>query len=190
MAGVAEFVAVEHVAHGGFRLFQGHRHDHALAGGQAVGLDYDGRALLAHIGEGFVHIGEVAVGGGGDVLAGQKVLGEGLGAFQLGSGLAGAEALQAAALEVVHQAVHQRRLGADDGQRHAFALGQVGQAGLIVDVQGHVFQLGVAGGAGVARRHQHFLHLFRLRHFPGQGVLAATAADDQDFHGLDSLMLA
>ena len=64
----------------------------------------------------------------------------------------------------------------------------VGQAGLIVDVQGHVFQLGVAGGAGVARRHQHFLHLFRLRHFPGQGVLAATAADDQDFHGVDSLM--
>jgi hypothetical protein len=36
----------------------GHRHHHALAGGQAVGLDHDGRALGIDIGMGGGGIGE------------------------------------------------------------------------------------------------------------------------------------
>ena len=42
---LAEGVAAEHVGDRGLGFGQGHRHDHALAGGEAVGLDHDRRAL-------------------------------------------------------------------------------------------------------------------------------------------------
>ena len=58
-AGRAE-AAVEHHGDGGFRLRQRLRDHHALAGGKAVGLDHDRRALLAHIGQ--------RVGGGVEAL--------------------------------------------------------------------------------------------------------------------------
>ena len=43
-AGVAHAVADQHRVDRGVRLVDGGRHDHALAGGQAVGLDDDRRA--------------------------------------------------------------------------------------------------------------------------------------------------
>jgi hypothetical protein len=46
----AQRVGAQHVVDGGMRLGQRHRHHHALAGGQAVGLDDDGRALGVDIG--------------------------------------------------------------------------------------------------------------------------------------------
>ncbi len=82
--GIAEGIAGEHVAHGVFGFGQGHGDDHALAGGQAVGLDHDRRTLLTQIGQRRLHLGEVLVIGGGNRMTGQEVLGERLGAFQLG----------------------------------------------------------------------------------------------------------
>src|SRR5690606_20915582 len=49
-------------------------------------------------------------------------------------------------------------------------------------VDGHVFTLGFGSGAGVARGNEDLLDALVLRHFPGQGVLAAAAADDQYVH--------
>ena len=43
---------LEHHVDGGFGLGERLRNDHALAGGKAVGLDHDRRALRAHIGLG------------------------------------------------------------------------------------------------------------------------------------------
>ena len=45
-AGVAEGIAAEHVVQRLLGFGQRHRDDHALAGGQAVGLDHDRRAAL------------------------------------------------------------------------------------------------------------------------------------------------
>jgi hypothetical protein len=44
--GFTEGVAGQHVTHGGFGFFQRHGDDHALAGGQAIGLDHDRRAFF------------------------------------------------------------------------------------------------------------------------------------------------
>jgi hypothetical protein len=50
-AGGAEFVAREHVAHGGLGLGEGLGDDHALARGEAVGLDDDGNGRGPQVGE-------------------------------------------------------------------------------------------------------------------------------------------
>ncbi|MNC69463.1 hypothetical protein D3C75_1201540 [compost metagenome] len=50
------------------------------------------------------------------------------------------------------------------------------------NVDGNVFALGFNGGAGVARCNEDFLDAWVLGDFPGQGVLTAAAADDQNFH--------
>ena len=64
------------------------RDRHALAGGQAVGLDDDRRAAPADEGLGLGGIAEAAVGGGRDAVFGAEILGEALGAFERGGGRA------------------------------------------------------------------------------------------------------
>ena len=182
-AGVAEGIAGEHVAHGGFGFVQVHGDDHALARGQAIGLDDDGRALLAQVGQGRLDLGEVAIGGGGDPVAGEEVLGEGLRAFQLGGAGGRAEDIQAALAEQVVHACHQRRLGADDGQLDVLR-GEVGQLLQGQHVDGDVLALGFGGGAGVARGDEDLRHARVLGDFPGQGMFTTAAADDEYVHGV------
>ncbi|MNI33698.1 hypothetical protein D3C73_876580 [compost metagenome] len=76
--------AVEAVVDCGKCFFDRHCHGDTLAGGKSVCLDHDRRALLGHIGLGFFTIGEAAVGSGRDIVAGADILGETLGAFELG----------------------------------------------------------------------------------------------------------
>jgi len=54
----------------------------------------------------------------------QELLGEGLGAFELRRLAARTEALEAARLERIHHAHHERPFGADDGEVDAFVLRQ------------------------------------------------------------------
>ncbi len=48
----------QHEFDGLMRLVQRHRHHHALACSQAIGLDHDGRAFFVHIGMGCHRVGE------------------------------------------------------------------------------------------------------------------------------------
>ncbi|MNZ68661.1 hypothetical protein D3C78_869310 [compost metagenome] len=180
-ARIAEGVAGQHVTHGGFGFFQGHGDDHALARGQAVGLDHDRRAFFLQVGQRRLDFGEVLVVGGRDLVTRQEVLGEGLGAFQLGRALGRAEAVQAAAAEQVDHADDQRCFRADDGQVDVL-LREVSQLLQGAHIDGDVLALGFNGGAGVARGNEDFLDAWVLGDFPGQGVLTAAAADDQNFH--------
>lgn len=170
--GFTESVAGEHVAHRVLGFLQGHGDDHALAGGQAVGLDHDRRAFFTQVGQGRLDLGEVLVVGGGDLVAGQEILGEGFRAFQLRRALGRAEAVQATAAEQVDHADDQRCLRADDGQVDVL-FGEVGQLLQGGDVDGDVLALGFNCGAGVARGDEDFLDAWVLGDFPGQGVLAA-----------------
>ena len=179
----AEGVARQHVTHRVFGFGQGHRHDHALAGGQAIGLDHDRRALLADVGQRGVHLGVHRIERGGDVVAGQEILGVGLAAFQLRSGGGRPEDAQAGGAEAVYHASHQRYFRADHGQCHAFSLGQRQQTVDIGDFHRDVAALVFAGGAGVAGCHDHFGDTGGLGQLPCQGVLAAARADDEDLHG-------
>ena len=133
------------------------------------------------VGQGRLDFGEVLVVGSGDLLAGEEVLGEGLGTFQLGGSCAGAEDVQAARAKQINHAGNQRCFRTDVGQLHVL-LGEVSQLldGQYVD--GDVLALGFNGGASVARCDENLLHTRILSHFPGQGVFTATAANDQNIH--------
>jgi hypothetical protein len=182
-AGGAEGVAAEHVGDGGFGLGQAHRHDHALAGGQAVGLDHDRCALLPHVLQRFLDVGVHGVVRGGDAVAGEEVLGEGLAAFQLRGGSGGAEDAVALRAERVDHAGDQRAFGADHGHRDALAIDEIEQAMNVAGIDRDIAALGLGRGAGVARGDQYFGDAHGLRQLPGQGVFAAAGTDDENFHG-------
>ena len=76
VAGFTECVAGEHVAYRLLGAVQVRRDDHAFSGGETVGLDHDGYASVLHVGECRVDLGEGAILGGRDVMAGEKVLRE------------------------------------------------------------------------------------------------------------------
>ncbi len=90
--GVAKGIARQHVAHGFFCLLQRLGHNHAFTSRQTVGFHYDGRALFAEVGQSGFQLREIGIGRRGNCVAGEKILGESLGAFQLRGAFAGAEA--------------------------------------------------------------------------------------------------
>ncbi len=66
-AGLAHAAAEDHLERG-LGLFQRHGDDHALAGGEPIGLDHDRRALRAHIIFCGGDIGEALIGRGRDII--------------------------------------------------------------------------------------------------------------------------
>src|SRR5690606_12647122 len=128
--------------------------DHALARRQAVGLDDDGGTLLAQVGQGRLDFGEVGVGGGGNGVAGEEILGEGLGAFQLGGAGGGAVTLEAALAEQIDHPSHQRSLRTDNGQGDIGG-SKVGQLVQLQHVDGHVLALGLGGRTGITGGNKH-----------------------------------
>ena len=90
-----------------------HRHHDALAGGKAIGLDHDRRALRADIGLRRLRVGEMLVGRGRNVVGAAQRLGEALGAFQLPRRLGRPERLEAGGVEIVDDAGRDRRIRAD-----------------------------------------------------------------------------
>ncbi|MNK95871.1 hypothetical protein D3C87_1161300 [compost metagenome] len=179
-AGIAELVVGQHHVDGVVRFFQRHRHDHTLAGGQAIGLDHDRGALGVDVGVRGGRIGKRLVGSRGDVVAMHERLGEVLGGLQLRGSLGRPEDAQATGAEHVDDAGGQRGLGADHGERHPFALHEGGEH--LGIGQRHVLQALVERRAAVARRHVHHLHLGGLGHFPRQRVLTSARTDNQYFH--------
>ena len=111
------------VNRGGSRLARFGDRD-AFAGSQAVGLDDDRNRLPVEIGERGSLVLEAAVGGGRDAELGAEVLGEALGAFELGRGLGRAERLDAGSGQIVGEAGHQRRLRPDHDEVRCRARGR------------------------------------------------------------------
>ncbi len=177
--GVAKGVASQHVTYGVFGFCQAHGDDHALARGQAVGLDDNRRAFFTQIGQGRLDLGEVLIVGGRDLVTRQEVLGKRLGAFKLRSTGGRTEAVQATAAEQVDDACNQRYFGADDGQRNVL-FSEIRQLLQCQNVDGHVFAFGLDRRARIARCDKHLLHAWVLGDFPCQGVFTTAAANDQN----------
>ncbi len=76
-------VTVEHVGDSGFRFGQGHRNGDAFASSQAISFNNDGRALVAHVGQCRVAVGEMRVASGWGVGRVADFFGKGLGCFKL-----------------------------------------------------------------------------------------------------------
>ena len=148
----------KHVVQGQFGIGQRHCDDDALARREAVGLDHDRRAMLAHVSERGAEFGEHGVACGGNVVASEKILRECLGAFQLRRDSARAEAAQARRAEAVDHSDRERRFRADHGQRDIFIDRQREQAIDIGDCDLRIAHAGFARGAGVAGRDDDFAH--------------------------------
>ena len=159
------------------RFGQRHGDDDALAGGEAVGLDDDRRTLAVDVGVRRGDVRKGLVGGGRDLVPHHEALGEILRALELRGFLGRAENLQAARAENVHDAGGERRFRADDGEVHAFLLGEIGERLRVGEV--HVLQLVLARRAGVAGGDKDFLQAGRIGQAPGQSVFAAAGADDE-----------
>ena len=157
--------------------------DHALAGGEAVGLEHGqvvGAENLKPLVRGLRGLEEFAVGvphAGGL----HDLLGEPLGRLDLRGVAGGTEGEDAAFAQRVDEAGGEGCFGSDDDEVDATLLGGVAEAVDVGVVDREV--LAEFRGSGVARRGEQGLAGRRLRQFPGQRVLASTAADDQDSHG-------
>ena len=116
-------------------------------------------------------------------MAGEKILGKGLGALQLCCFGAGPETGQAALGEKVDNAFHQRGLGPNNGQSHAIGLAKIGEGGKVTDRDCDVFQTGLSRSAGIAGGNVDGFNRARLSRFPGQGVFTSPATDNQYIHG-------
>ena len=181
-AGLAEGVPGQHVAHRRLGLFPSHRHDDPLARGQPVGLDDNGRPFGFEVGERRVQVREGRVLGGGDALAGEKVLGEALRALELGRRPAGPEAAKPRGFKGVHDPRDEGRLGTHDGEVDAVVAGEGDQPLDVGRRQGQVLHSGLPRGAGVSRCDENPLHQGGAGCLPCQGVLPAAAADDENLH--------
>ena len=168
---------------GVFGLAQRHRHDHALAGGEPVGLDHDRRALLAHVGRASFRIGESAIGARSEYRFAAEVLGEALGAFELCRRLARAERLDAGGREIVDDAGRERRLRADHDEIDRVGLQNSITAGMVGDVERDAF--GLAGDAGIARRAPQLGQQRGSGDLPRESVFAAAGTEQEDVHEME-----
>src|SRR5690606_10859627 len=180
--GLAHAAVGEHQVDGGMRLADIGGNHHALAGGEAVGLDDDRGAAALDVRMGRGGVGEGLVGGRRDAMALHEGLGEILGGFELRRRARRTEDLESARTEDVDDSLGQRRLGADDGEADLLALGERGEGQRVGNRD--VARPGFARGAAVARRDDDLLDPGRARQAPGQRVFAPARADHEDLHAV------
>jgi hypothetical protein len=182
VARAAEAPGTEHVLHRRLRGREILGEDDALARGEPVGLDHDGRADPAQIGERGLGLGEDAVGRRRDAMVREEVLGEGLRALEL-CGVSGrSETAQTGRLEGIDDARNQRCLRADDGQVDRLLGRKTHQCRNVVRRDRQILHLGLVRGSAVAGRNVNAFGQRRLCGLPGEGMLAPAIADDQDLH--------
>ena len=153
----------------------------ALAQGQAVRLD-DHRplALRADVREGLGGVVEGLVSGGGDAVLFHQILGKHLGRLDAGGRLIGAEGRDAHRRQGVHHAQGQ---GVVLGDHHIIELFLFGKGHHGLHVGGlDVLAPGVEADAAVAGRAPDLGAGRALFQGPDDGVFAAAAAYDQNFH--------
>ena len=152
----------------------------ALAGGQPIGLDHDGRMEEL---DGLFQLrctGADRVVGGGDVVSLHELLGESLARFQHGRGLGGTKDAQSALLQRIHNAKREGQLGADNGQVGLLGVGQAHHG--IAVLQVHWNAARDLGNAAITRRANDLSDSCAALYCPGQCVFAASGTQDQDFH--------
>ncbi len=173
--------AAEHVGERFLGISEGFGDHHALAGREPIGLEHKGRGKAGEGGAGLLKAGGAHVAGGRDARTLAQVLGEALGAFQLGGGLRGAEHRHARGPQRIRQPVHQRRFGADHHEVDDVALAEGDDPCVIAhierDARGFLGDAGISGGGvelGQTRG---------LRQRPCQRMFAAPRPQKQDIHG-------
>ena len=179
-ARIAQALVAEHHGDRSLGLLDARRDHHAFAGREAVGLDHDRRAVRIDVALGLRAVGKRLVARGGNLVPRHELLGEILGGLELRRRPGGAENLQPARAELVDDARRQRRLGTHDRQVDVLLYGEVGDRAEVGERD--VLKPRLDGGAGIAGGDEDFLHPRALRELPGQRMLAASAANDEELH--------
>ena len=117
----------------------------------------------------------------------QELLGERLRALEPGCRAARPEAGEAGSRKGIDDARDERSLGTDDRHIDMLTACQLHQGREVLGGDGYIAHPGLRRSAGVAWRHQHFTHARSGGAFPGERMLTAAAADDQNFHGKATL---
>src|SRR5204863_2812633 len=170
----------EHAARRFGRLGAGRAHDHALPGGEARRFDDERFGVPGDVAERRGEVGEGAAGRGGDARGRQHFFGEGLGGFDARGGGAGTEHGDAGRAQRVGETGGERRFRADDD---AFDVVLVRRGDEVRDRGRGDGEIGAEeGGARVAGRGVQGRGGEIAFERPGERVLAAAPADDQDFH--------
>jgi hypothetical protein len=179
-AGFAQPVLHQHQVYRGPCLGYRGRNHNPFAGGKAVGLDHDRRALLVDVSLGFACIRERRIFCGRQAMTHHELLGEILRGLELRCSAHRTEDFQARLLERVHDAGGERRFGTDDSEIDLFFFCEADQFrnGGNPDILQSIF----GRRAAIARCYIHLLHLRALRQLPGHRVLAPAGSDDKEFH--------
>ncbi len=180
-AGVAHLALEHQLADGAAGLFARAGNNHALAAGEAVGLERDLPAKLVY---GFVSL----LRRFGDAVASRRhagqrhqVLGKRLARFEARRVSGGAEEHETFGGERVGQATFEGRFGSDHRERDVLAARELHEA---VDVGGgHGKAPDIAGDSGVPRGAEDLGHAGFPTEFPDERVLPGAGSDHQDFHG-------
>src|SRR6266508_3645608 len=154
--------------------------DHALAGGKPVGLDHVQRRQLVQVLDGLVHIGERPGTPGGDPILVAQLFCPRLRSLDPGRSPGGAERPVPFGIQLVHQAVHERRLRAHHREVDGFPLDQFEDAAHVVRIHGNAG--GIHGDPGIAWCGEHPVDRRVLGQAPHDGVLPPSPTDDEDPH--------
>ena len=182
-AGRAERAVLHDVLHGvergGFVLAD----EDALAERKPVGLDDDGVfAARGDVGAGFVRVVERLILRGRDAVLAHEVLREDLARLDARGGFRRAERGDARLGERVHHAEREGIVGRDDDVVDRALFRERDHGFDVRGLDGHA--LGVRRDAAVARRAEDGRDVRALGQFFDDGVLAAAAAHNKNFHGL------
>ncbi len=167
---------------------ESHCDDDPFAGGEAVGLDDDRRALGADVSKRRGRVGEAMIVASRNGELAAEVLGESFRAFEARGRFARPEAQDARSGEIVDGAGDQRRLGTDDNQPDFARTTEVDDRRVIVDRQRDVF--GHCGATRIARRDKEPRQRRRFRQRHRQSMLAAAAAKNENVHRLSLPILS
>ena len=179
-AGAAE-PAIEHLTQRFLRLFVRFRDDHALACGETVGLEHEGRLEPLERAPRRLQRGAAFVPRGGDAGALAQFLGEALASFELSGLFRGAEGIDPGCTQRIGQPVDQRRFGADHDEVDGVLFAKPDHCPVVGRIEGDA--LGILCDARVARCRPQLVAMRRLRQFPRQRMFAPAAPEQKDIHG-------
>ena len=152
--------------------------DHALAGGEAVGLGHDGEAGGVEPRRCLGHAGDHGRAGAGDAVTVAERPRVGLRPLQLGGGPRRSEGGDAGGRERVDEPRRQRRLGTHDDEPDALVHGEPHDAFDVV----HRQRCALPRTPRIAGRHHEATGARRPGYGPSDRVLAPARPDDQNVH--------
>ena len=179
-AGFAELFITHHGTDCRFRFHHRLGYDDAFAQGQTVRLNNNGRAHLAHIGKGFIHISENFIFGCGNAVLFHQIFGKGFAGLNDGGVFARTESGNARFGQSVHHTQGQGIIRGYHHIIHVVFFGKEHHGGDVCGLDLHAFGLG--GDTAVAGRAPQFVQFGAFGQGVHNRVLPPAAAHDEYVH--------